>query len=201
MSIQALSWCVQQKCDTTTTKLILFILSNYADENQSCYPSEKHIAKLAGVSDRTVRRSLKYLEDFGLLRIEHQSGTSNRYYLSVDTDVQTPKDTHDLTLRTPMTTNTKGNTKDKYTDEFEEFWKVYPRKINKHHTYKKWKKVIEEITHKKLLVLTIRFAEQTQRNNTEEKFIPHPSTWLNQKRFLDYGKTEPKVTSLNNIAG
>lgn len=201
MSIQALSWCVHQKCDTTTTKLVLFILSNYADENQSCYPSEKHIAKLAGVSDRTVRRSLRYLEDFGLLRIQHQNGTSNRYFLSVDTYVQPPQDTTVQPLRTPVTSNTKVNTKDKYTEEFEEFWKVYPRPVNKHQTFTKWKKVVDEISEKKLLVYTIRFAEKVQRENTEEKFICHPSTWLNQKRYEDFKKLKEKKISLNNIAG
>jgi DNA-binding transcriptional regulator YhcF (GntR family) len=200
MSIQALSWCVNQKCDTTTTKLILFILSNYADENQSCYPSEKHIAKLAGVSDRTVRRSLRYLEDFGLLRIKHQQGTSNRYFLSVDTHVQPPMDTTVQTLRTPVTNNTKGKTKDIYSAEFEEFWKVYPRKENKRESFKKWKKAVEDITEKKLLVYTIRFAEKVQRDNTQEKYIPHPTTWLNQGRYEDFKKIETK-NSLNNIAG
>tara|TARA_Y100000004_G_scaffold60201_1_gene67200 strand:- start:1101 stop:1703 length:603 start_codon:yes stop_codon:yes gene_type:complete len=200
MSIQALSWCVNQKCDTTTTKLILFILSNYADENQSCYPSEKHIAKLAGVSDRTVRRSLRYLEDFGLLRIEHQQGTSNRYYLSVDTHVQPPVDNTVQRLRTPVTNNTKGKTKEIYSAEFEEFWKVYPRKENKRESFKKWKKAVEDITEKKLLVYTIRFAEKVQRDNTQEKYIPHPTTWLNQGRYEDFKKIETK-NSLNNIAG
>jgi len=200
MSIQAIMWCVNQDCDTTTTKLILFLLSNYADEKQSCYPSEKHIAKLAGVSDRTVRRSLKYLENFGFLRIQHQKGTSNRYFLSVDTHDHTPVDTNVLTVRTPTTTYTKDNTKDKYTTEFEEFWKVYPRPVNKYQTYTKWKNVVKEVTPKKLLVLTIRFAEKTQRDNTEEKYICHPSTWLNQRRYEEFVKTKT-VTSLNNIAG
>ena len=201
MSIQALSWCVHQKCDTTTTKLILFILSNYADERQSCYPSEKHIAKLAGVSDRTVRRSLRYLEDFGLLRIQHQSGTSNRYFLSTDAHVLTPVVTHDLPVRTPVSTNTKEDTKDIYTEDFEDFWKIYPRRVNKFQTFVKWKKTIKDIPPKKLLVFTVRFAEKMQRENTENKYIAHPSTWLNQKRYLDFAKIESTVTSLNNIAG
>ena len=200
MSIQALSWCVHQKCDTTTTKLILFILSNYADERQSCYPSEKHIAKLAGVSDRTVRRSLRYL-DFGLLRIQHQSGTSNRYFLSTDAHVLTPVVTHDLPVRTPVSTNTKEDTKDIYTEDFEDFWKIYPRRVNKFQTFVKWKKTIKDIPPKKLLVFTVRFAEKMQRENTENKYIAHPSTWLNQKRYLDFAKIESTVTSLNNIAG
>ena len=85
MSIQALSWCIKQDCDTPTTKLILFLLSNYADENNSCYPSEKHLGKLAGVSDRTVRRSLKWLSENNMVDIKPKLGTSNRYIVNYTT--------------------------------------------------------------------------------------------------------------------
>ena len=68
MSINALSWALKQETDTTTTKLVLLVLSNYADEDHSCYPSEKHLAKIVGVSDRTIRRSLKYLVEKQLIK-------------------------------------------------------------------------------------------------------------------------------------
>lgn len=105
MSIEALGWCKKQDCNTPSTKLVLFILSNYADEQHSCYPSEKHLAKICGISDRQVRRCLTWLELNNKLRIQHRKGTSNRYFLSVDTNV--------LTLRTPATTYTKDIQKTK----------------------------------------------------------------------------------------
>jgi hypothetical protein len=36
---------------------------------------------------------------------------------------------------------------------------------------------------------------------TEERFIPHCTTWLNQKRFLDVEVKTKKKTSLNSLAG
>ena len=81
MSIKALKWCVKQKCRTPTAKLILFLLANYADKQHSCYPSEKHIAEVAGVSDRQVRTHLRDLEASGLIQVRKRSGTSNRYVL------------------------------------------------------------------------------------------------------------------------
>jgi ribosomal protein L33 len=43
-------------------------------------------------------------------------------------------------------------------------------------------------------------AENT---NTDERFIPHAATWLNQRRYLDYKdkKNNPKKLSINNLAG
>ena len=71
MSIQALSWSVKKDCDNTTTKLVLILLANYADEKNSCYPSEKHLAKLAGVTDRTIRRSLKWLNEYLSIKLKN----------------------------------------------------------------------------------------------------------------------------------
>lgn len=188
MSIQGLTWCIKQECDTPTIKLVLFILSNYADENNSCFPSEKHLAKLVGVSDRQIRRCLDNLVDKGLITIEARKGTSNKYYLSMDADV--------LTLRTPTSTNTKDNTKDIYTKYFELFWKSYPRKIGKFAAAKSFKKEIKNIDKNLLIEKARMFADQMQ--STEEQFIPHAATWLNQRRYEDVKKAK---RSLNNLAG
>lgn len=193
MSIQALSWSIKQNCDTPTTKFVLVLLSNYCDENNSCYPSEKHLGKLVGVSDRTVRRSLKWLSDNGLIQIKLRTGTSNRYYVGVDTDVQTP--------RTPTTTNTKEDTKDKYSVDFEKFWNIYPRKINKYATMQKFKYASKDYGIDKLLRATTIFAQQVKNNNTEERFVPHGATWLTQKRYIDFETIKLKKNSLNKIAG
>ena len=99
MSIEAIGWCKRQKTNTPTTKLVLFILANYADQEYSCYPSEKHIADICGISDRQVRRCLVWLEDNNLITKKRRFGTSNRYFLSVDA--------HVLMVRTRATAYTK----------------------------------------------------------------------------------------------
>lgn len=113
MSIEALNWCKSQDCPTPTAKLVLFVLSNYADERNSCYPSEKHLAKICGVSDRSVRRCLQTLSDIGLIDIQHRSGTSNRYFLSVDASVHPSMDASVRTVRTPVSAYTKDIQKKK----------------------------------------------------------------------------------------
>ena len=203
MSIQALSWSIKQKTKNTTSKLVLLILANYANEKHESYPSEKHLGELVGVSERTIRRCLKQLTELGLITVMQRAGTSNLYKVNLGTDTSV------LPVRTPMTSNTKENTKeidissvDKYDSDFTDFWKMYPRRINKHLAHKKWLVETKNFPRKKMIVCTIRFAEEVKNNKTEEKFIPHPSTWLNQKRYLDYENEKPKkLRSLNNIAG
>ncbi len=205
MSIQALSWCLKKEIPNPTAKLVLMILCNYANEHNASYPSEKHLAKLVGVSDRSIRRCTAQLSDLGLIKIEQRIGTSNLYtiLIGVDTNVQP--------LRTPTTYNTKEDTKvnikkkgvDKYDQDFQDFWDSYPRKVNKHLAHQKWLIATKDFPTKKLTVCAIRFSNEIKNQKTEEKFIPHPSTWLNQKRFLDYENQniEIKKQSLNNLAG
>jgi len=189
MSIQGLNWCIKQKTDTPTTKLVLFILSNYADENGSCYPSEKKLGELVGVSDRQIRRCLTYLIKNGFITAQARSGTSNRYFLSMDVDVLTP--------RTPASSNTKDDTKSIYSDNFEIFWKRYPRKVGKYAAAIAFKKQIKNIDIKELVRKVEQFANE--HSNTEERFIAHAQTWLNQRRYEDVKKETKK--SLNNLAG
>ena len=75
MSFQAMSWAVERECPTPTSKLILILLANYADEHNSCFPSRERISKLSNCDERTVRRSLKQLQDLGLIRIESRHTT------------------------------------------------------------------------------------------------------------------------------
>ena len=59
---------------------------------------------------------------------------------------------------------------------------------------------MKNISFEDLIHATRVFASEVKL--TEEKFIVHPTTWLNQRRYLDYkeGKIN-KPKPLNNIAG
>ena len=131
MSIEFLNHALRVEGLPPTKKLILVILGNYADENGSCYPSYKHIAKMIGLQDtKGIVKTIKEFEKLGFLRIENRklpngSNTSNRYHLLLGRGVDTPR----VEVVQPL--NTKDNTKDIYTESFEKFWKIYPRKIGK----------------------------------------------------------------------
>lgn len=197
MSIQALNWCIKARTDTPTTKLVLFILSNYADEQGSCYPSEKNLSDVVGVSDRQIRRCLKWLIDNNFITSVARKGTSNRYYLCMDAHVQRGMDTNSQPVRTPVSTNTKDNTKDIYSDEFAKFWTIYPRKVGKFPAAKSFATARKTASFKKIMESLVSFAEQNK--HTEEKFIPHAQTWLNQKRFEDV--ININKNSANSLAG
>lgn len=81
MSNTAINWCRLKPCPNPTTKLVLILLANYADESGCCYPSERHLATLAGTSERTVRRCIKALIDLGYIQSKQRIGKTNLYQL------------------------------------------------------------------------------------------------------------------------
>ena len=62
MSFKCIANCIEVNDIKSTTKLVLIMLANYADENNQTFPSKKHLAKICNCDDRTVTRCLLELE-------------------------------------------------------------------------------------------------------------------------------------------
>jgi len=82
-----MAWAMKQNAKHSTTKLVLIMLSNYADKNNYCYPSQEHIAKVCQLSRRSVIVHIKKLVDMKLIRKEQtRKGvmTYNGYYIQCE---------------------------------------------------------------------------------------------------------------------
>lgn len=67
MSVQAITWALQQRVRSATHKAVLLVLANRMDPTGFGWPSQKLVAKESQCSDRTVRRVLADLEADGVL--------------------------------------------------------------------------------------------------------------------------------------
>ena len=67
---------------------------------------------------------------------------------------------------------------------FESFWKLYPRKVAKRAAQKSWQR-LNPLEQKQALDAIANHVKYWKLKMTEQDFIPHPSTWLNQGRFED----------------
>lgn len=67
-------------------------------------------------------------------------------------------------------------------DDFSEFWQAYPRREGKGAAEKAWRKLKAADRQAALDALP---NHRERWNGTERKFLPHPSTWLNQRRWED----------------
>jgi hypothetical protein len=68
--------------------------------------------------------------------------------------------------------------------EFEAFWKIYPRHEVKMRARKEWQKI--KPGPELVRTILIRVEESLYSKQWEDKnFIPHPATWLHQRRWED----------------
>jgi hypothetical protein len=68
-------------------------------------------------------------------------------------------------------------------DEFEEWWKVYPRKVAKVDARKAWLKIERGVTLEKLIAETQRWDNSQEWRDAQ--FIPYPATFLNRRQWED----------------
>lgn len=78
--------------------------------------------------------------------------------------------------------------KEEYPKDFNEFWSVYPRKVGKGDAYKKYKARINSGWKPDELIKAAKnYASKVTRENTEQKFIKHPKTFLSDTEpFVDF---------------
>jgi len=68
--------------------------------------------------------------------------------------------------------------------EFKEFWREYPRKVGRFKAEKSWQRMSE--AERRMAIDVMRLWKQTvQWQSDYGIYIPHGSTFLNQKRYLD----------------
>lgn len=68
MSMSAMTWARDQKVGAASTKLVLLLLADYADDDGHCWPFIETVAEKAEMGEKSVRRHLNKLEKMGLLR-------------------------------------------------------------------------------------------------------------------------------------
>lgn len=105
-------------------------------------------------------------------------------------DDETPSDTlidipvsQELAIATPAVP-VKAKKPSGYTDDFENFWRTYPRRIEKKSAFKAWRTALKSgATADEITAGAARYAKY--RAGEPERFTKHPSTWLNQGCWED----------------
>lgn len=97
----------------------------------------------------------------------------------------------------------KKDKKDKnniYSPKFEALWKEYPRKVDKGAAYKSYQARLKEgYTGEQLLKATKAYASYCRREQKEEKYIKHGSTFFGPTRpFEDYLREEVTADGTDN---
>jgi pyocin large subunit-like protein len=223
MSNAAISWAYKQHEGLNApAKFVLVALADFADQEHSCYPGISTLMEMTECSRSTVVRSLRTLQDLGLVVMEERrrpngSSTSNRFWLSVEgaarggVSVTPPPyqaDTPGGVSVTPPEPLDKpsGEPKESTTavvalfgEQFEEFWREYPRGDGKAAARKAWPKAVKamqaqlRMTHggpvsESVAASAIIAGAKAYAGSAtlpDLPFRPYGATWLNGERWND----------------
>ena len=81
---------------TSTQKLVLLALADWANDEGLCWPSIDRVALKASLTSRGVQKTIRSLEEMQFLRKEEIKGRGNKYWVSMPTN-----DVHPRTTFTP----------------------------------------------------------------------------------------------------
>jgi hypothetical protein len=205
MSHKATHWAWTVKDISSSEKLILLALADrHNADTGDCFPSLDRIAEDTCTSRDTARRATQSLEQKGLIsRVlvadVHGRTLGYKYHLHMGDSMALPRGLQGATpeggmvLPKPVKETGKENHNSRSAPlaGFDDFWKVYPRKVAKGSAVKAWRSAI-----KKAPPDEITSAAGKYKWPDDPKFIPHPATWLNAERWADVeGTPKPSFVS------
>lgn len=194
---------------TLLDKAIMIEIDSLDRSDVGCWASNEHFASMFGCTSRKVSDSVSKLIKCGYVRVIGYDGRK-RYLRSclkvVFADGGSPfqSDTNEFSSQTNeifysdsrdfLHSNTDRETENKtnkviHMDGFDRFWKEYPNKVKKSVAFQKWQTMnLEKIAD--VIVEDVKQRAKTEWTGEGEAYVPHPTTYLNQRRWED--ETRPK---------
>ena len=214
-NLHRMARAMEEKSLTCNQRIVLLILINHTGvDSGECFPSLRRISEKSGLSRSTVMRAIDLMHTLGMIMVENRtrangSSTSNLYKLNdqwweegcqIEPPPSVTTDTPPVSQLTPLEPTTKEPTNTKVFEiGAEKIWSVYPRKIGKKAGIKAIisasKRVMKHSGVSEADAFTMLYISvEKYPFGDEKKYIPHPSTFFNQERYLDEVEIEIKTT-------
>ena len=215
--------------------IVLGALCSYqrAFKGEEFYREQDKLIQDTCLTEYLVRKAIKDLKELNLISIE-KKGLPAKYYYKINTTslikilttsgakFDTTSDTKNDTTKNNnnkdnnSNNNIKENTKEsekesKILELFNEFWDIYPRKVDKKGSYKAFKNIDNIIEIAPEIISAVKKHKQTKQWQNSQ-YIPHPTTYLHQERwetveedrdidkwFNDYWKDAKRETEREQI--
>lgn len=198
-------WLNEELC--WSGKLLLVEIDSLA-KNGECFASNEYLGKFLRLSKKRVSELVTELHRGGYISVEliykeESKEVEKRIIRPMPKIRYTPSGNSVEALAenraTPMPKNrvdnntsfinTINNTKSKNNieREFEELWKIYPRKIGKKKAFDSFKKArkIKKIPYETIENGLYRYLRYIEQQDMDEQYIQHGSTFFNQEKWQD----------------
>ena len=185
-------------------KGILAEIDSLDNGEDGCFASNEYIAKFCQCSERKVTDSVSRLINLGYVKLATFDGrkrylrscleeSARRSSKNCESDQQNPR--HNNIPSNTHNNTDKGILADADLPGFIEFWKNYPNKVKKSSAISAWKSGnLEKIADR--IVADVMLRCGTEWNGQDMHYIPHPTTYLHQRRWED--ETAPTARAERN---
>ena len=205
MSAEAVTVVLHHSKTEGTTKLVLWGIANHHSDS-GAWPSIATLAKYAQVSERRVQQIIRDLARIGEITIEEQGGLgqhqykTNRYHIliqcpadcdgslnhktgvksgAVRGEIQSPSGVKPVS---PEPNKELNNNLSLISEQFDEFWKEYPRKEGKKPAFKAFRSALSRARFEDILAGVIAYK---QSERVRKGYIKLPAGWLNEDLWED----------------
>jgi hypothetical protein len=188
-------------------RLVLLAIADHQGEI-GAWPSIARLAKMVNSSERSVQRDISYLQSIGELKVELQNAPINKQYKSNLYWVTLPGVTTGVTNTTPGVTDlASGVTADgvqtlieplqepinTHEELFKEFWKEYPRRLDKGAAFRAFKSALKRAKFEDILAGVIAYKNDPTR---KPEYTKYPASWLNADSW-ENAATLPEAKAAN----
>lgn len=178
---------------TANAKLMYGEITALCNERGYCWATNLYFAELYGVSKQAISRWINSLKEQGYVSIEYERKGKEivKRMVSINSvDVSTNSydginkkliGCQQIVKENITSNNTSNNT---YT--FSKFWEAYPNKKAKGNAEKAWLKLKVDQTLLDIILTAIEQHKQSKEWTADGgRYIPHPASWLNARRWED----------------
>ncbi len=175
--------------------------SSKKNENGHFTVNRHHASRVAMITPSAMDSALKKLKQLRIVEVRRLDG---RYADVTDPGARLDKirlDKKRLEKYKKNTCSLFDNSSNKYSSDFESIWEIYPRKVDKHRSYLKFKTVVKGMTDLTPLVRAIgAYCREIEANQTQEKFIKHMKTFLGDwEQYLESGSAAPRQPKIQPL--
>lgn len=168
-------------------KMILAEVDSLDDGETGCFASNQYLAEFCQCSEAKITKAIAKLKNLGYVEAVSFDGRKRllRSRMVKNTTLTSKKYEADLQKVLPSSiSNIASNIVENKYCSFDDFWKLYPKKVGKAQAEKAWTKLkVDEP-----LFEAMKKAIECQKRSKQWKdkqYIPYPATWLNGRRWED----------------
>lgn len=184
---------------TMLEKGILTEIDSLDMSDDGCWASNEYLAKFCQCSECKVSLAISKLAKLGYIRIESFDGRRRKIksclfvfkdqpFKKSKADIKKVKESNTSTnqaINTRNNTHTRKSAASEIPPDFDRFWAEYPRKVSKPAALRAWKSLKPDSTLADNIIADVKLRISTEWKGQSIQYIPHPSTYLNQRRWED----------------